>query len=114
MFCKSCDEGFRQVAPGISIKTLTFGKNTLITEFRLKAGCTLQHHSHPQEQTGYLVSGSIRLTIGDDFFEVGPGDSWNIPCDVIHGADILEDSVAIEVFSPVRDDYLPLTARTGR
>ena len=35
------------------------------------------------------------------------GDSWCIPSGVEHGAEILEDSVAIEVFSPVREDYLP-------
>ena len=36
-----------------------------------------------------------------------PGDSWCIGGDVEHGAEILEDSVAVEVFSPVREDYLP-------
>jgi quercetin dioxygenase-like cupin family protein len=35
-----------------------------------------------------------------------PGDSWNIPGNVSHRAEILEDSVAIEVFSPVRENYL--------
>ena len=36
-----------------------------------------------------------------------PGDSWCIPGHVEHRAEIIEDSVAIEVFSPVREDYLP-------
>ncbi len=36
-----------------------------------------------------------------------PGDSWNVPANIEHGAEILADSVAIEVFSPVREDYLP-------
>ncbi len=36
-----------------------------------------------------------------------PGNSWSIPGDVEHGAEILEDSVVVEVFSPVREDYLP-------
>jgi len=38
---------------------------------------------------------------------VAPGDSWNVPGNVAHRAEILADSVAIEVFSPVREDYLP-------
>ena len=38
---------------------------------------------------------------------MAPGDSWSIPGGMPHGAEVLEDSVAIEVFSPVRDDYLP-------
>jgi quercetin dioxygenase-like cupin family protein len=35
------------------------------------------------------------------------GDSWRIPGDVEHWANIIEDSVAVEVFAPVREDYLP-------
>jgi quercetin dioxygenase-like cupin family protein len=36
-----------------------------------------------------------------------PGDGWNIPGGVSHSVDVLEDCVVIEVFSPVREDYLP-------
>ncbi|HEY3421482.1 MAG TPA: cupin domain-containing protein [Methanomassiliicoccales archaeon] len=107
MFYRRCDDGYRTRAPGISRKTLTYGNHTLFTEFRLKADCLFPSHSHLQEQTGYLVSGSMRLTIGTEESMVGPGDSWNIPGNTVHGAVILEDSVAIEVFSPVREDYLP-------
>jgi quercetin dioxygenase-like cupin family protein len=52
------------------------------------------------------VKGRIRLSIGAEEYVAAPGDSWCIPGGVEHGAQILEDSVAIEVFSPVRDDYL--------
>ena len=61
---------------------------------------------HPYEQTGYLVSGHLVLTIGEDVNDVRPGDSWCIPGNVRHGAEIIEESVAVEVFSPVREDYL--------
>lgn len=78
-----------------------------MTEFRLRKGSVLPRHAHPHEQTGYLVQGHLRLRIGTETFEVRPGDSWCIPGGVEHGAQILEDSVAVEVFSPVREDYLP-------
>ena len=78
-----------------------------MTEFVLKQGSTLPVHSHPNEQTGYLVTGRMRLRIGAQEHEVTPGDSWCIASGVEHGAQILEDSVAVEVFSPVREDYLP-------
>ena len=51
--------------------------------------------------------GRMMLRIGGKQFEVAPGDSWCIPMNVPHGAQILEDSVAIEIFSPLREDYLP-------
>ena len=107
MFLPATDEGYLDALPGIRRKTLSYGAATLMSEFRLQAGSPLPIHEHPQEQTGYLVSGRLRLTIGEETREVGPGDSWSIPGGVAHGAETLEDAVAVEVFSPLREDYLP-------
>jgi unsaturated pyranuronate lyase len=107
VFLNASDDGYLDVLPGIRRKTLSYGDSTLMSEFRLRAGCTLPIHDHPQEQTGYLVSGRLRLTIGNETHDVVPGDSWSIPGGVRHGAQVLEDAVAIEVFSPLREDYLP-------
>jgi quercetin dioxygenase-like cupin family protein len=95
------------------MKTLCYGHETLMTEFRLSSGATLSAHAHPHEQTGYLVSGHMALTIGGQTHDVRPGDSWCIPGGVAHRAAILHDAVAVEVFSPVREDYLPEGAQTG-
>ena len=107
MFCKHTDADYIPALPGITRKTLVYGRNTLMTEFVLKKGSELPMHSHPNEQTGYLVEGGMILSIDGEKTEVSPGDSWCIPGDVEHGAEVLEDSVAIEVFSPRREDYLP-------
>jgi quercetin dioxygenase-like cupin family protein len=107
VFLTGTDDGYTDVLRGIRRKTLSYGAATLMTEFRLQAGCPLPVHDHPQEQTGYLVSGRLRLSIGGETHDVTPGDSWSIPGGVPHGAEVLEDAVAIEVFSPVREDYLP-------
>lgn len=104
---KADKTGYITAAAGIRRKTLIYGDNTLMAEFFLDKGAVLPMHSHPEEQTGYLVSGHMRLTIGGDMYDVRPGDSWLVPGNVTHGAQILEDSVAVEVFSPVRKDYLP-------
>ena len=106
MFYRHNEEGYLEVAPGVSMKTLTFGEKMSMTEFRLEKGNLLPEHSHPHEQIGYLVSGYIRLKIGEDEKDIFPGDSWSIPGGVSHCAEIIEASVAIEVFSPVRKDYL--------
>jgi len=100
------EKGYAEIIKGIRIKTLCYGELTLMTEFLLRKDAILPEHSHPNEQTGYLVKGKIRLYIGNSVRELIPGDSWNIAKDVVHRAEILEDSVAIEVFSPVREDYL--------
>jgi len=107
VFERSSTEDYTDPLPGIRQKTLVFGERTLMTEFLLSKDATLPDHAHPHEQTGYLVKGHIVLRIGETEHDTVPGDSWCIPADVVHGARIVEDSVAIEVFSPVREDYLP-------
>ena len=107
MFERHSESGYHLAFMGIEQKTLVYGEKTLMTEFLLKKGNNLPRHTHPHEQTGYLVKGKIRLSIGAEEFEAQPGDSWCIPGGVEHGAEVIEDSVAIEVFSPVREDYLP-------
>jgi quercetin dioxygenase-like cupin family protein len=107
MFYKKNDAGYRQVMEGIRLKTLVHGEKTLLCEFRIKKGKVLPSHSHPHEQTGYLVSGHMKFIIGDNVFEVEPGDSWCIPGDIEHAAEAFEDSMGVEVFSPVREEYLP-------
>ena len=107
MFGRYSTEGYRLALPGIRMKTICYGTRTLMTEFLLERGSTLPLHAHPHEQTGYLVKGHMRLTIGGQEHDVRPGDCWSIPGQAEHWAQVLEDSVAVEVFSPVREDYLP-------
>jgi len=106
MFSHHSTNGYIEIIKGIRIKTLCYGQNTLMSEFLLQKDALLPEHAHVNEQTGYLVSGKIRLFIDGVASEMIPGDSWSIAKNVVHRAEILEDSVAIEVFSPVREDYL--------
>ena len=107
MFAKHSRDEYHTPMAGIHMKTICYGTRTLMTEFRLDAGNELPVHSHPHEQTGYLVRGHIVLVIDGHEYDATPGDSWCIAPHVEHGARFLENSVAIEVFSPVREDYLP-------
>ncbi len=107
MFYKKDNEGYHSRIPGIDQKTLVYGERTLLTEFRLKKSAIVPFHSHPNEQTGYLISGHMIFIVGGKRYDTYPGDSWCIAAGVEHSAEVIEDSVAVEVFSPVREDYLP-------
>ncbi len=107
MFTKYDPEGFLTPIDGIEMKTLVYGENSLLTRFHLKKGKELPRHSHLHEQTGFLVSGKIKLFIKEEEFFAEPGDTWSIKGDIPHWVEILEDSVVIEVFSPLREEYLP-------
>jgi quercetin dioxygenase-like cupin family protein len=107
MIRKFSENGYKKALAGIDQKTLVHGNRTLMVEFKLQKDASLPMHSHPHEQIGYLVKGWIQLTIDSEVYDITPGDSWCIPGGIQHGAEIMMDSVAIEVFSPVREDYLP-------
>jgi quercetin dioxygenase-like cupin family protein len=106
MFTLPDPDGYREVLDGIRLKTVAHGERTLMGEFLIDRGAIVPAHQHPQEQTGYLVSGRLAFDIDGNRFEAVPGTSWNIPGGVEHGAEALEESIVIEVFSPVREDYL--------
>jgi quercetin dioxygenase-like cupin family protein len=106
MFYKPDSSQFKQILPGVFMKPLTYGDNSLLCEFQLKQGSIIPAHQHPQEQTGYLISGRLRFSSAESDFTAEPGSSWNFKGGLLHGAEVLEDTVAIEIFSPVRQDYL--------
>ena len=107
MIVKASDSGFNELLDGVRLKSMVHGAATHLTEVRFVAGAVVPEHSHPHEQTGYLITGSLRFFGDGEDTVVRPGDCWNFASGVPHGAEALEDSVVIEVFSPVREDYLP-------
>lgn len=64
-------------------------------------------HSHPWEQSSIVVQGRMRLTVGDEVREVGPGDMWVAPAGVPHGGKILGDEpvIFIDIYSLPSDRY---------
>ena len=106
MFTKKSEEGYQQPLDGIDLKTLVHGNNTSMHEFIMKKGSSLPPHGHPHEQTGYLISGRLTLVIDGQAHEVDPGDSWNISGDVEHSVEVHEDALVVEVFTPVREEYI--------
>lgn len=107
MFTPSSSAASRTLLPKVVLRTLAHGERTLLGEFRIAKGGVIPPHSHPHEQTGYLVSGLLRFTIDGKSSDAKPGDAWCIAGGVEHGAVALEDTVVIEMFSPVREEYLP-------
>lgn len=107
MFTKNDTRDFRPLIDGVSMRPLAWEKNTLLCEFNLQKGFKIPAHQHPYEQTGHLISGKMNFRIDKTWQLAEPGDSWSIPENVEHEVEILETSVVLELFSPVRPDYLP-------
>ena len=95
-----------EIVPGVVRKSIAWGERAHVVELHLKKGSSVPPHSHPHEQCGYLISGAFDFTIGGRTQRVEAGGGWYIPGGVEHSVAVLEDSVAVDVFSPVREEYL--------
>jgi quercetin dioxygenase-like cupin family protein len=93
--------------PGLSRKVLAHNRNIMIVEHRMEQGWEGTRHSHPHDQAVYVISGHLRCSCGSESFEVKGGESFVVKGGVEHQAWALEPSHVLDVFTPVREDYLP-------
>ena len=93
--------------PGIARRTLAYNDHVMLCHFTFKAGAKIPLHQHAPSQIGFVIRGRVRFVgaTEDDAFEVGPGDSYVVDPNVQHGAEVIEDAVLVEIFSPARDEY---------
>ena len=105
MIVKS-DEGQGRSFLGVDLVLLSHGPESMVTKMLYKKEDNPPLHKHPNEQSGYVVSGKYRIVIDNVAQEIGPGDSYSIPRDVEHRIEIIEPGEVVDVFSPPRKDYL--------
>jgi quercetin dioxygenase-like cupin family protein len=81
------------------------GKSIEIMQVSWLAGEGARPHQHPEEQAIYVVSGRMRMTVGGETYEIGPGEVSYHPSNVLHGALAVEDTVAISFKNIVAPGY---------
>ncbi len=82
------------------------GSRVTVAQFRLMRGSVVKPHAHVHEQVSIVVNGRLKFIVGGEVHIVGPGDVVYIPPNTVHGVEALEDSLVVDVYSPVRDDWL--------
>jgi quercetin dioxygenase-like cupin family protein len=82
------------------------GEREMLAQIYLKRGALIPRHSHESEQMTYILQGSLRFMVGDEEVIVREGEVLHIPANVAHQAEALEDTFELDVFSPVRMDWL--------
>ncbi len=92
--------------PGVVRTTIAHNAQLMLCHFSLLKGAEIPLHAHAAVQNGYLIRGKLRLIweTGKDFV-ANPGDGWCFASNERHRAEILEDSEAIECFTPSRIEY---------
>jgi quercetin dioxygenase-like cupin family protein len=94
------------IFPGVEIQT-TAGTNLMLSVVRFEPESVVLDHAHYHEQIGMLLEGRLEFTVGGVTRLLGPGDIWRIPGGVSHRVRALDrPAVAIDVFHPIREDYL--------
>ena len=100
------DAPITEPEPGLKRQVLTHSPAMMLVRHQMRQGWCGSAHSHPHEQLVYIVSGCIRVTVGDVSRDVAGGESFIIASNIQHQATALEDSVVLDIFTPTREDYL--------
>jgi quercetin dioxygenase-like cupin family protein len=91
---------------GVDFVVLSHGPETMVTKMLYKKEDRVPFHKHPNEQSGYVISGRYRVLFGDWDRVIGPGDAYSIPRNVEHRIEIIDPGEVLDFFSPPRADYL--------
>ena len=78
----------------------------MLTQIFIKKGCVVPPHKHESEQITYVVEGTLELTLPDGKVRVGKDQVLVIPSNIEHSALALEDTLDVDIFSPIREDWL--------
>jgi quercetin dioxygenase-like cupin family protein len=93
-------------APGIRRKVLCHDDGVMLARFAFDAGAIGAEHSHPHKQVSVIESGAFDVTIDGKTKRLRAGDSYLVAPNLLHGVIAREAGVIVDVFSPLREDFL--------
>lgn len=96
-----------ELGGGVCRKVLAYNEQMMIVEVRFETDGVGSMHTHPHVQSTYVCSGRFRFEINGDTVEVAKGDTIVFPSGIPHGTLCLEAGTLIDVFTPMREDFLP-------
>jgi quercetin dioxygenase-like cupin family protein len=97
-----------QINESITRRFIT-GDSLTVGRFELKKGGVVPAHSHANEQISIVISGALLFRIDGRETIVKAGEVMQIPGHVAHEVEVVEDTLVVDVFSPVRQDWIDKT-----
>jgi quercetin dioxygenase-like cupin family protein len=94
-----------KVTEMLSRKIVT-GDREMLVQVYLKRGCLVPMHMHESEQMTYVLQGSLKFLVGGEEITVREGEVLHIASGVEHQSEALEDTFELDLFSPIRHDWL--------
>ncbi|MEO7455937.1 MAG: cupin domain-containing protein [Gemmatimonadaceae bacterium] len=105
-FVRCADIGWEKMAEGVRRQVLGHGSDLMMVRVEFEKGGIGAMHHHPHRQATYVVAGRFEVKVGDQVTELGTGDVFYAERDVMHGVTALEGGVLLDVFTPIREDFL--------
>jgi quercetin dioxygenase-like cupin family protein len=90
-------------------RRLVVGEREMVAQISMKEGCVVPMHSHESEQITYVLKGALLFRIDGEQITVRENEVLHIPSAVPHEAVALEETFELDVFSPIRQDWLDHT-----
>lgn len=97
---------WEKAGEGVQRKIVAYDQRLMLVKVSFEAGGIGAIHEHFHSQITHIESGKFEIQIGDEKKMLSAGDAYYIPPHVLHGALCLEAGVLIDVFSPMREDFL--------
>ena len=94
-----------KVTEMLSRKVVNGERETLVQVY-VKRGCLVPMHRHDGEQMTYVLQGALRFLVGGEEITVREGEVLLIPPGVAHQAEALDDTFELDIFSPVRREWI--------
>ena len=92
--------------PGIERQILGTQESLMMVKVWFEDGAVGTLHRHPHAQICYVESGEFDVTVEGQTKRLAPGDCYNVTSDLEHGVRCLKAGALIDVFSPMRADFL--------
>lgn len=97
---------WEELGGGVSRQIMGYDDKIMLVKVKFDKDAIGKPHQHFHSQTSYVVAGTFEVTIGEKKQLLLEGDSFYIPPNEVHGVFCVETGVLIDVFSPVRQDFL--------
>lgn len=94
------------VGEGVKRKIMAYDNNIMLVNVSFDEGGVGPQHAHHHSQTTYVVSGEFDVTIEGETKTLKAGDAFYIPPHEMHGAICKKAGILIDVFSPIREDFM--------
>lgn len=91
---------------GVKRRVLAYNEQLMAVEVSFETGAVGSVHTHPHTQCSYVLSGKFRYSIEEEAVEMNPGDSIVVPSGLPHGTVCVEKGVLLDVFTPMREDFI--------